>query len=209
MKAHATDWSLYLVTHRSLTAGRSLEDIVYQAVQGGVSVVQLREKDCSTRDFICLAQSLKALLGPLGVPLLINDRVDVALAAGADGVHLGQSDMPCALARKLLGPEALIGLSLESEDQVEEANSLDLNYVAVSPVFATPTKTNTAPALGLSGLRRMVESSLHPVVGIGGMNLHTVRSVMEAGAAGVAVVSAIVAAPDPCAAARQLRSLLV
>ena len=199
---------LYLVTDRRLTGGRPLEDIVTQAVKGGVSLVQLREKDLDTREFICLAQRLKQALAPLHVPLLINDRVDVALAADADGVHIGQSDMPYPMARRLLGPDKIIGLSVENFAQIEEANHLDVDYIGISPVFATPTKTDTARPFGLDGLRKAVAMSVHPTVAIGGMNASTAASVMACGTDGLAVVSAIVAADDPQQAARHLRNIL-
>jgi len=197
---------LYLVTDSSLTRGRDLEWIVKQAVDGGVTMVQLREKHIDTREFVSLAVRLKAALAGTGVPLVINDRIDVALAADADGVHIGQSDMPYAIARKLLGPDKIIGLSVENLEQLEEANSLDVDYVAASPVFATPTKTDTASPWGLDGLREFVKRSVHPVVAIGGMNCSTAPSVYACGVDGIAVVSAIVSADSPCEAARNLRN---
>ena len=200
---------LYLVTDRGLCPeGRSLVQTVKEAVEGGVTMVQLREKDIDTRTFIEEALELKALLGPLGVPLIINDRVDVALASDADGVHIGQSDMPYAIARRLLGPDRIIGLSVENMDQVAQANALDVDYIGVSPVFATPTKTDTARPFGLEGLREAVKLSHHPTVAIGGMNALTAADVMAAGADGIAVVSAIIAAPDPRAAAEELKNIV-
>lgn len=195
---------LYLVTDRGLALGRSLEDVVAQAVAGGVTMVQLREKDIDTRDFVAEAVRLKALLGPLGVPLIINDRVDVALASDADGVHIGQSDMPYGIARKLLGPDKIIGLSVENMSQVIEANALDVDYIGISPVFATPTKTDTAQPFGLDGLAEAVRLSEHPTVAIGGMNAATAAEVMACGTDGIALVSAIMGAEDPRAAAVQL-----
>ena len=198
---------LYLVTDRGLSLGRDIEWIVGEAVAGGVSIVQLREKDIDTREFVALGLRLKALLSPLGVPLIINDRVDVALAVDADGVHIGQSDMPYDVARRLLGPDKIIGLSVETLDQVKEANLLDVDYIAVSPVYSTPTKTDTAPPFGLEGLRQAVSLSRHPGVAIGGMNAATAPAVLATGIDGVAVVSAICSAPDPRAAAAALRAL--
>ena len=198
---------LYLVTDRPLSLGRDLVWIVTEAVRGGVTMVQLREKDIDTRDFIALGQRLLEVLRPAGVPLLINDRVDVALAVGADGVHIGQSDMPYDMARALLGPDRIIGLSAENMAQVEETNLLDVDYVAVSPVYSTATKTDTAPPFGLDGLRRAAVLSRHPAVAIGGMNVATAADAYAAGAAGIAVVSAICSAPDPCAAAAALAAL--
>ena len=195
---------LYLVTDRPLARGRNLEDIVKSAVEGGVSMVQLREKDISTRDFIALGTSLKKALEGTGVPLIINDRVDVALGCDADGVHIGQSDMPYGTARRLLGPHKIIGLSVENMQQVAEAEELDVDYIGVSPVFSTPTKTDTAEPFGLDGLREAANASRHPIVAIGGINASNAAAVMQAGADGIAVVSAIVAADDPRLAAEDL-----
>ena len=199
---------LYLVTDRGLAGERSIEDIVKEAVEGGVTMVQLREKDIATRDFIALALRLKDVLKPYGVPLIINDRVDVALASGAEGVHIGQSDMPYAIARKLLGPSKIIGLSVENFEHIEEANSLDVDYIGVSPVFATPTKTDTAEPFGLDGLRKAVRMSVHPTVAIGGMNERTAADVMACGTNGIAVVSAIVCAPDPKESSKNLLQII-
>ena len=129
---------LYLVTNRGLSLGRSLEEVVSEAVAGGVTMVQLREKDTSTGEFIRLACKLSDLLRPLGIPLIINDRVDVALAADADGVHIGQSDMPYEIARKLLGPDKIIGLSVENMNDLLRANELDVDYIGISPVYGKP-----------------------------------------------------------------------
>lgn len=199
---------LYLVTDRGLAGERAIEDIVKEAVEGGVTMVQLREKDIATRDFIALALRLKDVLKPYGVPLIINDRVDVALASGAEGVHIGQSDMPYAIARKLLGPSKIIGLSVENFEQIEEANSLDVDYIGVSPVFATPTKADTAEPFGLDGLRKAVRMSVHPTVAIGGMNERTAADVMACGTDGIAVVSAIVCAPDPKESSKNLLQII-
>lgn len=199
---------LYLVTDRGIAGSRDIADIVTEAVQGGVTMVQLREKNIGTRDFVNLAIRLRSVLAPFGVPLIINDRIDVALASDADGVHIGQSDMPFAIARRLLGPEKIIGLSVENFAQIEEANALDVDYIGVSPVFATLTKTDTAAPFGIEGLRRAVELSVHPAVGIGGMNAATAAEVMSAGADGIAVVSAIVGAASPRKAAENLLKIM-
>lgn len=199
---------LYLVTDRPLSLGRPIEEIVREAVEGGVTMVQLREKECPTGEFVALARSLKATLAPLGVPLIINDRVDVALAADADGVHIGQSDMPYEDARRLMGPNKIIGLSVENFNDLERANSLDVDYVGISPVYGTPTKCDTAEPFGLEGLRKAVAKSLHPTVAIGGMNSSTIGEVMAAGADGVAVVSAICSAPSPRKAAQELKDII-
>ena len=199
---------LYLVTDRPLSLGRDIEEIVREAVEGGVTMVQLREKECPTGEFVALAKRLKALLAPLGVPLIINDRVDVALAVDADGVHIGQSDMPYEVARRLLGKEKIIGLSVENFSDLEVANTLDVDYVGISPVYGTPTKSDTAEPFGLEGLRRAVEMSVHPTVAIGGMNAQTIGEVMAAGTDGVAVVSAICSAPSPRKATEELLGVI-
>jgi thiamine-phosphate pyrophosphorylase len=193
---------LYLVTDQSSLRGRSLMDVILAAVQGGVTCVQLREKDLVTRDFVALALAVKDLLQPLGVPLVINDRIDVALACGAQGVHLGQTDMPVALARRLLPPEVFIGLSVETPDHVMLAQKLAVDYLGVSPVYATATKTDTAPPWGLSGLRQVRGMTALPLVAIGGIHQGNASEVLAAGADGLAVVSAICSAADPCAAAQ-------
>lgn len=199
---------LYLVTDSGLTAGRDLADIVMQAVAGGATMVQLREKHGTTRQFVDLAVRLKGLLAPKGVPLIINDRLDVALAADADGLHIGQTDMPYPIARRLLGKDKIIGLSVENIEQVRQANDMDVDYIGVSPVFDTATKTDTARAFGIEGLRQAAAISRHPAVAIGGMNLDTAGHAMRAGAAGIAVVSAIVAAADPRQAAQRLIDMI-
>lgn len=200
--------SLYLVTDRELSNGRSLEEIVSEAVAGGVTIVQLREKHASTGEFIDLALRIKEILKPYHIPLIINDRLDIALAADAEGLHIGQSDMPYSIARKLLGPDKLIGLSVENIDQLLEANKLDVDYVGISPVYGTPTKTDTAEPFGLKGLREAIELSVHPTVAIGGMNADTIADVIKAGADGVAVVSAICSAESPRAAAKRLSDII-
>lgn len=199
---------LYLVTDRDLSLGRSLENVVSEAVAGGVTIVQLREKDASTGEFVSLASRLMKLLKPLNIPLIINDRVDVALAVDADGVHIGQSDMRYEDARRLLGPDKIIGLSVESFEDIEIANHLDVDYIGISPVYGTPTKTDTAEPFGLEGLRKAVEMSVHPTVAIGGMNASTIGDVIEAGADGVAVVSAICSAQNISEASAELKAIV-
>jgi len=206
--SRAIDWSLYLVTDRDLADGRSLVELVMQAVRGGVTAVQLREKRCSTREFVELARQLMPVLDGRGVPLIINDRVDVALVVGARGVHIGQDDMPYEDARRMLGPKAVIGLSVETPEQAEEAERLDVDYLGVSPIFSTPTKTDTKGEWGLDGLRRLRGRSRHTLVAIGGLNAANAAQAIRAGADGIAVVSAICAAADPCAAADELRQVV-
>jgi thiamine-phosphate pyrophosphorylase len=179
--------------------------VVEAAVRGGVTAVQLREKSCPTSDFIQLGRELKTLLAPLQVPLIVNDRVDIALEIGADGVHIGQGDMDSAHARKLMGPGAIIGLSIETMEQARAAVPLDVDYLGVGPVFATATKMDAAPPVGLAALAQIRAISRHPIVAIGGIGLENAGQAIYAGADGVAVVSAICAADDPERAARELR----
>lgn len=202
------DLSLYLVTDRPCANGRDIAQIAIDAVKGGATIVQLREKDCSTEEFVRLAKELKKSLEPYHVPLIINDRIDVALAVDAEGVHIGQSDMPYDIARRLLGPDKIIGLSVENMKEVEECESLDVDYIGISPVFATPTKTDTSLPFGLEGTKEALKRCSHRAVAIGGMNQRTVSDVMKCGVEGVAVVSAIVSADSPEKAAQELKSLV-
>ena len=202
------DLSLYLVTDRPLAQGRDMAWIVREAVAGGVTMVQLREKDCPTGEFITLARELKMVLQPLGIPLIINDRVDVALAIDADGVHIGQSDMPYEVARALLGKNKIIGLSVETMNEVIATNALDVDYIGISPVYATPTKTDTLQPFGLEGIEEVMRISRHRCVAIGGMNRDTIGEVIRRGVEGVAVVSAIVSADSPREASKELAKII-
>lgn len=193
---------IYLVTGDC--PHHNLETVVDQAVRAGVCAVQLREKTADTRTFLDRALGLRTLLNNAGIPLIINDRLDIALASGADGVHIGQRDMPYAKARELMGKDALIGLSVETWADVKAAQDLDLAYIGVSPVFATPTKTDTKSPWGLDGLARIKKFSKHRLVAIGGLNTATTGAVVRAGADAVAVVSAICVAKDPFGATRAL-----
>ena len=209
MKTQNIDYCLYLVTDRGLSRGRSTREIVTAAVYGGATVVQLREKDCSTREFIEQALAIKKFLKDQSVPLIINDRVDVAQAVKADGVHLGQTDMPLGMAKKILGDSMIIGISAESLQDAIEAEKGGADYLGVSPIYATPTKTDTAPPLGLEGLREIRKAVKIPLVGIGGLNCDNAAEVIRNGADGVAVVSAVVAADDPQTAADELKQIIL
>jgi thiamine-phosphate pyrophosphorylase len=199
------DLSLYLVTDPEMTARRGLLETVAAAVDGGVTMVQLRYKNAPARAIIEAGRALHALLAPRGIPLIVNDRVDVAHAIGAEGVHVGQDDVPPAAARAILGPDAIIGLSLTSENQLPTVDAT-VNYVGLGPVFPTGTKAYSVAALGeqkFAALRRRLSC---PVVAIGGITAANAVRALAAGADGVAVVSAICAAPDPRAAAQALRA---
>ncbi len=198
------DYGLYLVTDRPLALGRPLEAVVAAAVAGGCTVVQLREKQACTREFLTLACALRSLLVPRGIPLVVNDRIDVALACGADGVHLGQDDMPCAGARRLLGDRVIVGVSVSTVEEARRAEAEGADYLGVGPIFATPTKPDSPAPTGLDGLTAIRRATRLPLVGIGAVNASNAAEVIAAGAEGVAVVSAIMSAEDPERAAREL-----
>ena len=202
------DLSLYLVTDRALALGRPIEEIVRQAISGGVSAVQLREKETPSGAFFELAHSLRAITGEAGVTFIVNDRLDIALAAEADGVHVGQDDLPVETARRLLGPGKILGVTAADEQQARLAEKAGADYIGCNAVFPTQTKTDTGPAIGLEGLRRLVESVDIPVVAIGGINADNAGEVLAAGVAGIAVVSAIVSAEEPQKAAGELREII-
>lgn len=202
----ALDLRLYLVTDPGLAAARGVVRTVELALAAGVSVVQLRDKQAGGATLLAQARELRTLCHAHAVPLLVNDRVDVALAAGADGVHLGQDDLPAAEARKLLGPSAIIGVSVRTPSDVARAVAAGASYVAANGIWATGTKTDFGEPLGLAGLAALVAASRLPVVAIGGIGAHNARQVAAAGAAGIAVVSAIMTAGDPAAACHALRS---
>jgi thiamine-phosphate pyrophosphorylase len=199
---------LYLVTDQPSLRGRTLSDVVLAAVRGGVGCVQLREKTLSSRDFLAQALLLMDLLRPFGVPLVINDRIDIALACGAQGVHLGQSDLPVAKARALLPPQVFLGWSVENLAHVAQSAALPVDYLGLSPVFATPTKTDTAQPWGLQGLQAVRAATALPLVAIGGIHAGNAAAALAAGAHGLAVVSAICSASDPRASAQELRKLI-
>lgn len=195
-------YRLCLVTDRALARGRPLVDVVMRAVMGGVTMVQLREKTGTTRAFVEEARALKALLADRGVPLIVNDRVDVALAVGADGVHVGQTDMPVAAVRALVGPDRLIGLSITNAEQIAGPDVVVADYLGIGPLHPQKTKPDAATPLGLGGFAKLRRMSAKPVLAIGGVKPEDVAMLVEEGATGVAVVSAIMGAEDPEAAAR-------
>ncbi|MDD4627178.1 MAG: thiamine phosphate synthase [Syntrophomonas sp.] len=203
----APDYSLYLVTDRGLLQGRSLLEEVRKAVKGGVSMVQLREKEAGSREFYELAQALQAELRELGVPLLINDRLDIALAADADGLHLGQDDLPLPVARSLLGREKIIGLSINKREEAREGEKMGADYLGISPIFSTPTKLDAPPATGLEFLRSIRQEIKIPLVAIGGINKENLKMIKETGADGAAVISALMGASDIAGEARKLREI--
>lgn len=202
-----SDYRLYLVTDDQQDLA-TLKHVVSEAVLGGVTMVQVREKHGDVRAFIERAQAVKDILAGSGVPLIINDRVDVALAIDADGVHLGQSDMPAEIARRLIGPDKILGLSIENEQQLAQADTLPIDYIGLSAIFATPTKTNTKNHWGVEGLQKALNTTSLPIVGIGGINQSNIPELMATGVHGLALVSAICHAQDPQAATKYLLGLM-
>jgi thiamine-phosphate pyrophosphorylase len=195
---------LYLVTDRQQACGRPLVDVVHAALDGGVDAVQLREKDLLGAELLRLATRLRKLTTRYAAALLINDRIDVALAADADGVHLGQNAIPPADARRVVGPTRLVGISTHSPAEAAAAVDGGADFVVFGPVYRTPSKTPFGPPRGPDALAEVTASVRLPVFAIGGITAERVAEVRRAGAAGVAVISAIIAAEDPARAARAL-----
>jgi thiamine-phosphate pyrophosphorylase len=199
------DYSLYLVTDRKLSLGRSTVEVVRAAVEGGVTAVQLREKELDSRGFYREALEVREFLKDRNIPLIINDRIDIALAVGADGVHLGQEDLPVPVARAILGPGRIIGASVFTPAEAEQAEALGADYLGLSPVFVTATKPELTDQIGLEGIGIIRKATRLPIVGIGSMNETNAFSVIRAGLDGIAVVSAICSRPDVRAAAETLK----
>lgn len=199
------NWALYVITDPKLSRGRSHLEVARAAIRGGATVIQLRDKEATTRELVETGQRLRALTREMDVTFIVNDRVDVALAVEADGVHLGVDDMPVPIARRLMGPEAIIGFSPETVEQARQAEADGADYLGVGAVFGTGTKPDAGPPIGLEGLREMVQAVSIPVVAIGGITADNAARCIRAGAAGVAVISAVIVAEDIEAAARRLR----
>ncbi|MCY6485807.1 thiamine phosphate synthase [Clostridium aestuarii] len=185
------DYSLYLVTDRSFLNGRSLKECVEEAIKGGATLVQVREKDISTRKFYNVALEIKEVTAKYNVPLIINDRLDIALAVDAEGVHLGQKDMSIKLARKILGEDKIIGISAGNIQEALEAERDGADYVGLGTVFFTGTKKDIDTPIGTEGLREIVEEIKIPSVAIGGINENNTEEVMKTGVNGISVISAI------------------
>lgn len=204
MCAMKINYSLYLCTDRNLTA--NIEETVALAIEGGVTVVQLREKNCSSKEFFDIATRLKKITASKNIPLIVNDRIDIAQAIDAEGVHIGQTDLPCKVARKILGAEKIIGVSVSNVEEAIQAEIDGANYLGVGAMFATATKTD-AKIVTLDTLKKIRTAVKIPIVAIGGINLETISKIKPANIDGVAVVSAIIAAENPKRAAENLLSL--
>jgi len=202
------DYTLYLVTDRERMTSASIEECVEQALEGSCTLVQLREKGLSSRAFFETAQRVRQVTARHGVPLIINDRADIALAVGAQGVHVGQGDLPVGAARQIVGPYRVIGASVCTLAQARAAAAAGADYLGVGAMFATGTKSD-ADRTSMEELRRIRDAVSLPIVVIGGIDQTTVHTVQEIGIDGIAVASAIVAQPDPAKAARDLKRILL
>lgn len=203
------DYTLMFVTDERIRDDASFFAILEASLKGGVTIVQLREKKLHTQHFYQRAVIAQQLCARYHVPFLINDRVDIALAVNADGVHIGQTDMPATIARQLLGDDAIIGLSVSNAQQALEANNLAIDYIGLSPIFGTTTKTeHLEPPLGIKGLQQLKTISNHPIVCIGGITTKNAAPILHHGADGLAVVSAIAQAQHPEQAAQQFKQLI-
>jgi thiamine-phosphate pyrophosphorylase len=203
---HKISWTLCLVADAESAGGRDLIQIIREAAAGGVTLVQLRAKNLSASAFLNLGLEAASLLRKKKIPLIINDRPDIALACGAAGVHLGQEDLPLAAARRILGKDRLIGLSVASLKEARKAEKDGVDYVGLGPVFPTPTKDTPLTPLGLRGVRDICSRLSIPVLAIGGITRDNAPQVMGAGADGIAVVSAILGAKNIFKATRELKS---
>ena len=199
------DLSLYLVTDKSDDVEKFLNTIE-EAIKGGVTVVQIREKTADTLDFYNLALKVKEITTKYNVPLIINDRVDIALAIDADGVHVGQSDMPCDVTRRLIGKDKILGVSAATVDEAQKAEKDGADYIGTGAVFPTATKDD-APSVTKEELKEVVDSIEIPVVAIGGINLKNAHELTDTGIAGLSVVSAIISADNPKKASQELLNI--
>lgn len=199
------DFSLYLVTDRNFLKGRRLSEVVEDAIKGGVTLVQVREKDISTREFYKVALEVKEVTDKYKVPLIINDRIDIAQAVDADGVHLGQDDMPLTIARKILGKEKIIGISVGNVEEAKEAERDGADYVGIGAVFFTGSKKDIDTPIGVAGLKEIVDSINIPSVAIGGVNKENTTEIMKTGTDGIAVISAILNNEDVRNASEDLK----
>lgn len=201
-------YNLYLVADQDLAGHRPVESVVLQAIKGGVTIVQLRTKNASAKDMAALANRLRHITKKAGVPLIVNDRIDIALAMDAEGAHVGQSDIPAELARKILGPKKILGVSVKTVSEALKAEKDGADYLGVGDIFGTRSKKDAGKPIGLEAVRRIARRVSIPVIGIGGISRDNAHQVIEAGAHGIAVISALVLARDPTIAAKELRAIV-
>jgi len=200
------DYTLYLVTDRKLMTSDSIEDCVRQAILGGCTVVQLREKESTSYEFYETALRVREITSDMGIPLIINDRADIAIAVDADGVHVGQKDLPYEVVRRIVGPDKLVGVSTHTLEQARLAEKLGADYIGVGAMFATGTKSDATPA-GIDMLHLIRKELSIPMVAIGGINKKNVSLLADTGVDGIAVVSAVVSEHDITGAARTLKAI--
>jgi thiamine-phosphate pyrophosphorylase len=198
------DFRVYLITDRRQASGGDTVRTVALALDGGIRAVQLREKDLPGKELYRLAGRIRELTARYGARLLVNDRVDVALAVGADGVHLGGSSMPASVARRLLGKESLIGCSTHNTRELRDAAAQGADFATFGPVYQTPSKAPYGPPVGVAALATACRETNLPLFALGGVEAGNAREVIEAGAFGIALISYVMAAADPCEAARNL-----
>ena len=201
------DYTLYLVTDRGILKGRNLFQAVEEAIKGGVTLVQLREKDISSRDFYDIAIKMKELLNHYKVPLIINDRLDIALAVDADGLHIGQDDLPLKIARELLGPEKILGYSVSNTEQAVYGERHGADYLGAGTVYPTGSKADTGKPIGPGVLKQIKQAVPIPVVGIGGIGMSNLKEVKATGIDGVSLISAILGNDDIEGTSRKLIQL--
>jgi len=201
-------YDLYVITDRTIGRGRSHAEIARRALDGGADIIQLRDKDLSCREFLAEACTIREITAEAGRLFIVNDRIEVALSAGADGVHLGQDDLPVRAARKIVPRDFIIGVSVSSAAGAVQAADEGADYIALSPTFSTPSKADAGPGHGIDTLRGICRAVSLPVIAIGGIGPHNVAGVIGAGAEGVAVISAVVGQEDITGAARQMKSLV-
>lgn len=199
------DYSLYLITDRSFLKGRSLKTVVEDSILGGATMVQVREKNISTREFFKVALEVKEVTDHYKIPLIINDRIDIAQAINADGVHLGQDDMPLKIARKILGKNKIIGISAGTLEEALEAERDGADYLGIGAIFYTGTKKDIDVPLGIETLKDIYQNINIPAVAIGGINENNFREVLATGVNGISIISAILGKEDIKAAARSLK----
>ena len=199
------DYTLYLCTDRELMSAERLEKAVELAIQGGVTVVQLREKDCTGREFLQIAKDVKQITDAYEIPLIINDRTDICLAVNAAGIHIGQQDLPAKIVRSMVGPDKIIGVSAATLSEAIQAEKDGADYLGVGAMFATSTKTNTRPVT-IERLTQIKQAVQIPVVAIGGIQSSNVTTLTDTGIDGIAVVSAILAQENITHAAEQLKA---
>lgn len=208
MKIKEVDFSLYVITDADVSGGRVHQEVVRLALEGGATVIHYRDKRATARRMLDTGRQLRELTRQHGATFVVNDRPDLALALGADGVHVGPEDLPVEVVRKLVGPDMVIGVSVDDPYDAKEAEEAGADYVAARPVFTTRWKAEGRPTMGAAGLAKIVQSVNIPVLGVGGIKVDNLPEIFRAGAAGPALTSAVVGAEDPREAAKQLRSLM-